>query len=213
MQRQSGRERAYDHIRRAVLTTPAWSGTFLNEQDLAAEIGVSRTPVREALLMLATEGLVELIPNRGVLVPALTGQQLTELISLRGVLERHAAAETLRLGRTPTAAMRECLAAQERLAGVSGVETEVEFIGWDNEFHQQLIDGVGSQLLSETYATLRARQRRAGLAAVQGSVERRDQVCGEHRAIVEALDAGDADAVRAAIDHHLSLTLATLLGG
>ena len=61
----SGREKAYAYLRENVLTDPDVQGKFLNEQELAADIGVSRTPVREALLLLVADGLVELIPSAG----------------------------------------------------------------------------------------------------------------------------------------------------
>ncbi|WP_345033981.1 GntR family transcriptional regulator [Kutzneria kofuensis] len=59
----SGRDRAYDYLRNTVLADPAAQGTFLNEQDIADRIGVSRTPIREALLMLSAEELVRLVPS------------------------------------------------------------------------------------------------------------------------------------------------------
>src|ERR687893_1918625 len=117
MQQVSGRERAYRHLRETVLIDPAVQGTFLNEVDLAQDIGVSRTPVREALLLLVAEGLVEMVPKRGAYVPPLSGRQIKELMELRGLLERHAAAVTLATGTVPLAAMREALAEQERLIG------------------------------------------------------------------------------------------------
>ncbi len=78
-------------MRENVLTDPDVQGKFLNEQELAADIGVSRTPVREALLLLVADGLVELIPQRGAYVPLVTGREVSELMELRGVLESHAA--------------------------------------------------------------------------------------------------------------------------
>ncbi len=83
----SGREKAYAYLRENILIDPEVQGKFLNEQELAAEIGVSRTPVREALLLLVSDGLVELIPQRGAYVPPVTGREMSELMELRGVLE------------------------------------------------------------------------------------------------------------------------------
>ena len=111
----SGREKAYAFIVDQVLTLPTTTGSFLNEQELAAQIGVSRTPVREALLLLQAEGLVEMVPKRGAQVPPLSGRQIAELMDLRGVLERHAAARVLTAGNAPVAAMRTILAEQEAL--------------------------------------------------------------------------------------------------
>ena len=97
----SGREKAYAYLRENILTDPDVQGRFLNEQELAAEIGVSRTPVREALLLLVSDGLVELIPQRGAYVPPVTGREMSELMELRGVLESHAARLVIEQGMVP----------------------------------------------------------------------------------------------------------------
>jgi DNA-binding GntR family transcriptional regulator len=90
-------------------------GKFVNEQELARDIGVSRTPVREALLLLVAGGLIELIPNRGALIPVISGRQIAELFELRGILERHAAASTIAAGTVPQAMMEQALKEQREL--------------------------------------------------------------------------------------------------
>jgi len=207
----SGRERAYNYVKDQVLTSLPATGVFLNEQELATRIGVSRTPVREALLMLQAEGLVEMVPKRGAHVPAMSGRQIAELMDLRGVLERHAASKTLAAGAAPVAAMREALVRQEDLADSVDAEQAREFIDWDSRFHQILIDAAGSELLSNTYAGLRARQLRVGLAALFATANRQRHVCGEHRAIIDALDRRDERSAHAKIDEHLEITLQILL--
>src|SRR5690349_14016414 len=101
----SGRDRAYEYLRDHVLADARMQGQFLNEQELAARIGVSRTPVREALLLLVSDGLVELIPKRGALIPVISGREIAELMEMRGVLERHAAQSAITSGRVPLDAM------------------------------------------------------------------------------------------------------------
>jgi DNA-binding GntR family transcriptional regulator len=211
MQPLSGRDKAYSFVRDQVLTSPAATGTFLNEQELATRIGVSRTPVREALLMLQAEGLVEMVPKRGAHVPAMSGRQIGELMELRGVLERHAGTTAVRAGTSPVAEMRAALAQQEVLADVRTPDAAKEFIDLDGRFHQVLIDSSGSELLSRTYAGLRARQLRVGLTALFAAADRQHNVCTEHEAIVAALEKGDEGLVHRAIDEHLEVTLQILL--
>ncbi|SNS42005.1 GntR family transcriptional regulator [Rhodococcoides kyotonense] len=211
MQSLSGRDKAYVFVRDQVLTSPAATGTFLNEQDLATRIGVSRTPVREALLMLQAEGLVEMVPKRGAHVPAMSGRQIDELMDLRGVLERHAATTSLNAGKAPASAMRSVLAEQEVLADIRTADAAKDFIDLDGKFHQILIDAAGSDLLSRTYAGLRARQLRVGLTALFSAADRQQNVCTEHEAIVAALESGDERDVHRAIDDHLEVTLQILL--
>jgi DNA-binding GntR family transcriptional regulator len=78
-------------------------------------------------------------------------------------------------------------------------------------FHQTLVDAAGNTMLARTYAGLRVRQRRVGVAALFCSANRQRAVCGEHERIVEALAAGDEPAAMRAIDEHLTLTLRVLL--
>ncbi|MEH3138700.1 MAG: GntR family transcriptional regulator [Mycobacterium kyogaense] len=211
MQPLSGRDRAYAYLRDQVLSSPAATGTFLNEQQLATQIGVSRTPVREALLTLQAEGLVEMVPKRGVFVPAMSGRQITELMDLRGALERHAASTSLRAHRAPVAQMESTLLDQSQLCASDDDGAAQRFIELDTRFHQVLVDAAGSELLSRTYAGLRARQQRVGLTALLHGHERRRDVCSEHRGIVDALAAGDEHQAHRAIDEHLRITLQILL--
>jgi DNA-binding GntR family transcriptional regulator len=207
----SGRDKAYAFIVDQVLTLPTTTGSFLNEQDLAARIGVSRTPVREALLLLQAEGLVELVPKRGAYVPPLSGRQIAELMDLRGVLERHAAGRALASGKPPVADMRAILAQQEALVDSVDEAAARTFISLDGRFHQTLVDAANSELLSTTYTGLRAKLSRIGLAAVFATPNRQRPVCVEHAAIVDALASGDVDLAHAKIDEHLDVTLQTLL--
>jgi len=212
MQSLSGRDRAYAYVRDHVLSSPAATGTFLNEQQLATEIGVSRTPVREALLMLQTEGLVEMVPKRGVYVPAMSGRQIRELMDLRGALERHAATTCLAAGSAPVEAMSCTLARQQELCESDAAGDDGHrFIELDTQFHQALIDAAGSDLLSRTYAGLRARQLRVGQTALLHGGRRTSEVCVEHRLIVDALAARDEQRAHRAIADHLSITLQVLL--
>jgi DNA-binding GntR family transcriptional regulator len=207
----SGREKAYAFIVDQVLALPTTTGSFLNEQELAAQIGVSRTPVREALLLLQAEGLVEMVPKRGARVPALSGRQIAELMDLRGVLERHAAERVLTAGNAPVTAMRTILAEQEALVDSADETAAKTFIALDGRFHQTLIDSANSELLATTYRGLRSRLSRIGLAAVFASPNRQRPVCAEHQAIVDALDSGDLAMAEAKIDEHLDITLQILL--
>ena len=207
--RESGRDRALHYLRETVLADPTVQGSFLNEVDIADRIGVSRTPVREALLLLVADGLVEMMPGRGAYVPPLSGRQIRELMELRGLLERHAAGRAIAEGTVPVALLRATLAEQDALAATG--EDATAFIDRDMVFHQALVDAAGNALISRTYAGLRVRQRRLGVSALHRSAGRQRAVCAEHERIVAALAAGDEPAALDAIDDHLGLTLRVLL--
>lgn len=210
-ERGSGRERAYRHLRETVLVDPAVQGTFLNEVEVAQSIGVSRTPVREALLLLVADGLVEMVPKRGAYVPPMSGRQIKELMELRSLLERHAATVTMAAGTVPLDTIGVALAEQERMLDPDATPDARLFIDWDRTFHQSLVDAAGNELIARTYAGLRTRQVRVGVAALFRATDRMRAVCAEHRTIVDALASGDEQAAHAAIDAHLRITLQLFL--
>ncbi|MFI6933848.1 GntR family transcriptional regulator [Streptomyces sp. NPDC050287] len=206
----SGREKAYAYLKDTVLTDPGMQGAFLSEQELADRIGVSRTPIREALLQLAAEDLVELVPKRGARVSPLTGREIRELMELRGIVERYAAQQLVSAGGAPVAGLRSLL---ERQRELTGADQAREFIAVDHCFHSALVSAVGNALLDRHYDGLRSRQVRAGVVALFNQQGRQEAVLEEHEAILDALAAGDVRAACAAIDHHLESTLKVLLAG
>ncbi|MEU4657614.1 GntR family transcriptional regulator [Streptomyces sp. NPDC023723] len=206
----SGREKAYAYLKETVLTDPAMQGEFLSEQEVADRIGVSRTPIREALLLLAAEDLVQLVPKRGARVAPLSGREITELMELRGIVERYAAERVITTDRRPLRELGELLARQH---GLTGPDQAREFIAVDQQFHMTLVTAVGNTLLDKHYEGLRSRQVRAGVVALYNARGRQDAVLDEHGEILNALAAGDAAAACAAIDGHLKSTLRVLLAG
>lgn len=206
----SGRDKAYAFLKEHVLTDPELQGTFLSEQELADRIGVSRTPIREALLLLAAEDLVRLVPKRGAQIVPLTGRELNELMELRGIVERYAAERVIADGRAPLEELGEIL---ERQRTLSRPELAKEFIAVDHLFHATIVSAVGNALLDRHYDGLRSRQVRAGVVALFNQHGRQEAVLEEHHAILSAIASGDANAARAAINSHLDSTLKVLLAG
>jgi DNA-binding GntR family transcriptional regulator len=205
----TNREKAYEYLQEHVLVDPQMQGQFLNEQELAARIGVSRTPVREALLLLAADGLVEQIPQRGALVPTMSGREIADLLEMRRVLERHAAEVTIAGNAVPFHSMAAVLEQQREFRHEDGKSKE--FISLDRQFHQLLVDAAGNNLISQTYAKLSVRQVLVGVEALFRSKDRQTQVCTEHQEILDALQSQDTKAAQSAIDKHLEITLKILL--
>ncbi|HWO59760.1 MAG TPA: GntR family transcriptional regulator [Umezawaea sp.] len=205
----SGREKAYEFLKDTILADPEMQGRFISEQDVADRIGVSRTPIREALLLLAAEDLVQLVPKKGAYVAPVSGRQVAELMELRGMVERFAAERVLEAGTAPVRAMREAIERQTALRGMADAR---EFIDVDRQFHALLVRATGNELMTKMYEGLRARQVRAGVVALFRSTGRQDAVLLEHESIVTALESGDVGAATAAISSHLESTLKVLLG-
>ncbi|WP_432891739.1 GntR family transcriptional regulator [Kribbella sp. CA-245084] len=206
----SGRDRAYQYLRGTVLSDPAVSGTFINEQAVATEVGISRTPVREALLMLAAEDLVQLVPHRGAFVAPVPGREIAEMMQARGVIECWAATTSLASGHPPVEAMSDVLGQQRAIVDNSDPK---EFIELDSQFHALLVEAGGNSVLGRLYESLRARHVLLGVVALQRSTTRRQDVLAEHQAIVDGLAAGKPAAAEKAIRRHLDTTGSILMQG
>ncbi len=132
-------------LRKAILGGVLAPGSPLRERELAKELGVSRTPVREALFTLQGEGLVDLEPGRFARVRRVTYGDIAQIFSVRRVLEAHAAASAaLAQNRQGLDRVADALAAQQRL-GTDG--TSLEQAQADLAFHEAIAAAAGSQLL------------------------------------------------------------------
>jgi len=205
---QSGRVRAYNYIRDEVLPDPKAHGTFLTEEEVANRVGgISRTPVREAFLLLGAEGLLELVPRHGAFIPPVKRQEIEEALELRALLETKAVEAVVAGDRVPMAAMKEALEQQKRC---SGAGLEKEFNEWDTEFHLALVRASGNSLMTKVYSDLRTRQIRIGIRSLWAVEGRQAGVIAEHEAIIEALASGDAARAIAALQGHIDTTRAGL---
>ncbi|MEV6139587.1 GntR family transcriptional regulator [Nocardia sp. NPDC051990] len=197
-------ELAYEWLKNTILTLPRDEEMFLSEAQVAAASGTSRTPVREALLRLEAEGFVRRVPHKGAYIPALTDVDVDDVLQARRVVEEWSITQVApNPGQVP-ARLRELVARQE-------ADTDpVEFIAHDLEFHTTVIRAAGNQVMHEFYRSLRDRQMRMGVRIVLADEQRKKQVLIEHRAIVDALAAGDTEAAIRAVREHLDTTLRSL---
>jgi DNA-binding GntR family transcriptional regulator len=207
----SGRDAAYSHLLQTVLTDPSNAGKFLSEQDIATDLGISRTPVREAMLLLNARGLIEMVPHRGAMVPALTNSQIRQLFSFRELIEVKAADLTIDAGAVPLDIMRSLLQQQEALRSESDLDSSKAFIALDGDFHLTMVKSTANEYMIEAYAGIRTRQLMVGTEAIFRLPNRREQVCTEHQGILDALADQDLAAAEAAIVEHLKTTRDILL--
>ena len=139
---------ATELIRQAILDGRLRPGSALKEEELARELGISRTPVREALLMLQAEGLVDAAPNRGATVRSHSVEDLDDLYQLRALLEGYARAVRPRgLSDEAIAALRESC---DRFEGLLDDEADMSGLVKENLlFHQTILEGAGSARLGD----------------------------------------------------------------
>ena len=198
---------AYDALREAILAIDIYSSDVdlrLDEKQLAAKLGVSRTPVRDALARLEQEGLVRIVPRRGAYVVRKSKAEIVEMITGWAALESMAARlATTRASDEEIAALRDLFKSFQH--GEQLRYRLDEYSAANLRFHQAVIDIGHSPVLSEMAASLLVHMR-----AIRGRTIRDDdrveRSVVDHMHILEALEARDADrAERLVRDHALGL--------
>jgi DNA-binding GntR family transcriptional regulator len=207
---KSLRERVLNALRDAIVHGEFRPGQPLIETELAAQMGVSRAPLREALQILSKEGLVEVVPYHGATVRALDTRDIEELYSLRIVLETFAARLVIETdGDDAVRALRSCYA--EMLAAAeAGDLTGVSRI--DRRFHDTLIAMAGHKLLETTWNAVSLRVRYVMALRNRRNRDIR-QIAYNHLPIIEALEARDFARVSALLEAHIASSRDLLVEG
>ena len=197
---------AYNRIREDILNGEFEPGTVLHQSLLAKTIGISTTPLREALRRLKSEGLVELDAHRDARVSSLTGEEARDLLEVRLSLDPLAAAlAAQRRTKEDIRRMRETLELVEPLQS----NPSVYDLASHRAFHQAVYEASHNDLLISTLSGLwdkADRYRRLGLEVVR-SQEERDQKDREHAALFDAVVAGDGEAAHAVMLQHINTSL------
>ena len=197
------RVQARDMIRTSILTGELGAGELYSSRGLAKRLGVSSTPVREALLALVNEGLMEPVRNRGFRVLVPSDRDLDEILELRLMVEVPATGRAAQL-----LSARE-LDALQRLASTMATAAERGdlhgFLNRDMDFHLQIVGAIDNARVSEVVRALRLQTRLNGLRQMAAS-GRLSEAVSEHFQIVDALRARDTEAVEALMRRHLGHT-------
>lgn len=198
--------RAVDVLRTMVLQGQLASGERLNEVELAAALGISRGPLREAIQRLRSEGLLTAVSGRGAFVRTFTPDGLRDLYEVRVALEGHAVRIAANVA--SRAAIAELRAMVER----TGEALTVCSPGPDAlEFHQQVVALTGNSALIE--AATEAHRQVSLVRARSGHVSgRAREALAEHRAVLDRMAVGDGDGAAALMTEHLRLSLQSALG-
>lgn len=194
------RERVLEIVRQAILDFKLRPGERLIERELIAQLGVSRTTIREVLTRLAAEGLVTMIPQRGAIVSVPTLEEAEDIYEMRALLEGLAVRRFVeRASPELIGELRASLADLERDA--AGAKANAG-LGAKDGFYQVLLRGASSRRLTDILTSLQGQVRL--LRAISLSVSGRPgQAAAEIRAVVEAIEAGDADAGAEACAQHV----------
>ena len=196
----------FEWLRESILSLQLAPGTALSRTELAERFELSQTPVRDALLQLAQEGLVDIFPQHATLVSRIDIASATQAHFLRCAIELEVVRTLALAAAEDTAVLRAKLAAQIDLQAALAIADTEEFISSDQAFHRLMYEAAG---VPDLYELVRRRSghldrlRRLDLPS-PGKAER---VVRDHRAIVAALAAHDPEATQAALRAHLSGTL------
>jgi len=203
----SAAQRIEVELRRAIVAMELLPGARLSEETIAARHGVSRQPVREALIALSRTRLVEVIPQRGTRVAKISVAKMAEARFVREAIE--------------TAVVRracEGFDAKTRLriddlldlqTKVADRNDHIAFQRYDELFHIALTEGAGCPLAWQAIADIKAHMDRVCQLTLPGTASMLPLV-EQHRAIMAAIDARDGDAAAAAMHHHLTEILRAL---
>jgi DNA-binding GntR family transcriptional regulator len=184
-------------------------GARIAERQLCESLGVSRTPLREALKVLASEGLVELLPNRGARVARLDERDVEDMFQVMGALE--ALAGTLACAQMTEGELAEIAALHYEMLAQYTRRKLPEYFRLNQAIHAAIIAAARNPILAATYQSLAGRIRRARYLA-NLSEERWRNAVEEHEAILQALQARDGARLARLLEDHLRNKSAVLRG-
>ena len=184
-------------------------GARPNEVELCNDMGVSRTPLREAIRSLATEGLVELQPNRGAIVSVISREDVTEILPIMASLEG--------LGGRLAAVNME----REKILQVRNIHNQMidhyrngavdDYFETNRLIHELITEGSGNQTLVDTINSLSAKVRRARFSAHM-TEESWAKAVAEHEEMIDALESRDSHRLEAVLIQHIETKRTTIIG-
>ena len=189
-------ERVYEQLRTRVLTRQEPAGAKLSLHVLAAELGVSRSPVHHALTRLVSEGLLTVRPRRGYYVAPVTAQAVAEGYDVRLALELLAAERAI-----GSVSIGQLDRFAELLEATDAAISHEQWDAANAAFHEHQIDLAGNALLSRFYRELSVNLMMQVIRG--GHVEGHEHLVTEHRRIVEAISAGDLQVAERTIREHI----------
>ena len=203
-------EIAYASIKERILALDLRPGQFVNEAALCAHLGLGRMPVHQAVHRLMAEGLLDVIPRKGIIIGRGSLDEVLDLLEARGAVEPNIAA--LAAGRATPEQVRAMKRLLEQSGKVIDQRVRGQFMAFDRAFHHAVAEAAGNRILVDAQRPLHERSiliwhlriwQADGLALTQR----------EHQAVLDAIAARDARGARAAMQAHLELLRKRILDG
>ncbi len=205
-------DQAYEALRDSILRRELPPRRRLDLDDLQQRLGVSRTPLKEAINRLATEGLVTVVPRRGSYVTELTPEGVAKRFEARQILEIGAVDQIVAsLTEDHLDHLRRLYTEWHSLIAPDGAILDYfQFLDKDQEFHRSVVFITGNHLLLEVYDGLNLNLQMA-IVFYPMQDRRLDEVDQEHRQILESLEARDKRALKSAIRNHIQSSKRALI--
>lgn len=190
-------EQAYIHLKNLITNQKLSYGKIYSETRLAKELGISRTPFRDAVHRLVQEGYIDIIPSKGFLLHQLTRKDVIETFQIRSALEGYCTVEIAKSASTARARklfteLEKLMHSMERVMNTT--HSIEEFYEYDSIFHRRIVDYIGNEQFSSIFGTYMHRMQK--LAALSlAHKDRMENTFREHMAILNAMQAGDVEHV------------------
>jgi DNA-binding GntR family transcriptional regulator len=199
----AAKDRAYAYVKERILDGGYPGGELLSEGEVAEALEVSRTPVREAFLLLEAEGLMRLYPKRGALVVPVSPGEVRDLMDTRLLVERDAARRVARDANRRDRVATELQHLLDLQQEALDADDAPAFVRTDRDFHHAIVAAGGNGILTRLSDSLRDRQRRMVATTVARDPALMRRFLDEHRAICEAIGAGDPRAAGRLVEAHI----------
>ena len=196
------REQVYQILRDEICRGEYPPGYRLQELELTEHLNVSRSPVREALRQLVSDGLLIDIPNKGVYVKEFTAKDIEEIFDLRVLLESYSIFHSMgNVTSTRQDQLLRILADMEAAYAKGDLET---YIAVDEQLHMQIVQLAGNSLVNDTYERVRSMNQQFRVLSLMDP-QRFKESLDEHRSIIHAIVNGDPHSAYSINSHHLRL--------
>lgn len=203
-QRKSLGDQIYESIRDSIVAFRLEPGSMIYENELAEALNVSRTPVREAIRLLVSEQLLDVLPQRGTRISLISARKVSEARFVREQLElgafRLAARRWKEQNRDSVSASIEMLIEQQQEA--YGQADYVQFLQLDEAFHRVILEVAGNETLLQVINHMRAHVNRARFLALR-QYGQAGQVIEEHRLLLQAVQQGDEMSAAQLLEQHI----------
>ena len=202
-------QQAYSILKKAILDGDYGPGYWLQEKELAKELGVSRSPIREALKQLSADGLVDDIPNKGTFVKEFSTKEIIEVYEVREMLERYAI-EHLdgKIGKEQEEKLK---AYREEFIKYHGEGDVDKYIDADSRFHRYLVECTDNSVLFEVYRKVRNINKLFRI--ISWSTQKRiDRFQDDHLKMIDCIIKGDFKTAGKISASHISLAKDTAVG-